>query len=511
MIKKRKVYISIILAVLVLYITSVGLCYTNVKKSINNYFYSDMATLEYELYNSYGVDSIFSPDSFACNNSAQIAAPYRIVLYDDQYNEVSRTGAYIAFTVDMTEKYCRLDDYLTEDIIEQILNNENSGNYQATFSYVNENDKLIPVALEYKNTKLEIVDKIVFTDKTPDAVLNYPYDYFDIIGVPSNVYEFRDLQYIDQEIESRQALEKYNFQASQGDYIENEYYAWTDVSFLEEDSETVDDFHTYYALLAGRASVDTYARHSEEFVNDCVILTVVFAAAGAVVITIAYFILRKSEIKSAKYAFTNAAAHELKTPLAVIENQCEFILEGINEDKTKDYVNSIYKESLRMNALLTKLLNYNKLADLDTIKKEKADLSVICKKELAKYESLAAAKNISFNINIADTAFVNCSDELLSLVIDNFLSNAIKFAPVSSSVAVKLIEENKKFRLSVTNSFDGELDGRIWDLLYTKDTSRSDKSTGMGLPLSKEILKLHRYKYGFNHDNGKVEFYFIAK
>lgn len=43
------------------------------------------------------------------------------------------------------------------------------------------------------------------------------------------------------------------------------------------------------------------------------------------------------------------------------------------------------------------------------------------------------------------------------------------------------------------------------------DESRNGKSTGMGLPISKEILELHNYKYGFKNENGSVEFYFIAK
>ncbi|MDE6864241.1 MAG: GHKL domain-containing protein, partial [Eubacterium sp.] len=114
------------------------------------------------------------------------------------------------------------------------------------------------------------------------------------------------------------------------------------------------------------------------------------------------------------------------------------------------------------------------------------------------------------DVDLVD-ASINCNAELISLAIGNFLSNAVKFSPSDSTVTVHLTKVKGKYKLSVINLFDGKLDQRIWDMLYMTDESRNGKSTGMGLPTSKEILELHNYKYGFKNENGTVEFYFIAK
>lgn len=60
----------------------------------------------------------------------------------------------------------------------------------------------------------------------------------------------------------------------------------------------------------------------------------------------------KEQMKYARYSFSNAAAHELKTPLAIIQNRCELVMEKVNEDKNDEYVKSIYEESIRMNKLV---------------------------------------------------------------------------------------------------------------------------------------------------------------
>ena len=101
-----------------------------------------------------------------------------------------------------------------------------------------------------------------------------------------------------------------------------------------------------------------------------------------VVITLCKILKKAKKLDEAKIAFTSAAAHELKTPLAIIENQCECIMENIAPEKNSEYVKSIYNESLRMNKLVATLLQYNRLASTESIAKERCDLIDISKRNI---------------------------------------------------------------------------------------------------------------------------------
>lgn len=504
--KTVKVYVSIVMAILILYAASLGVSYNNNKTAINEYYHKDMDTMAISLYEYYESDYVLSPAGFLNEFNQRSQYPYRLVMYDDAYNEIGRTGSVIRFcNFYGNEQYCFIDDYLTDDILNQIISNQEKGYWECSFSYVIEDDKIIPVEMGYKNTKAEVIDTVVFTDKIPEYSLDTPTFSLNLDMLYYDDYAKKYYDYMDELIDSGEAYDRYN-DAALGEYELDEFYLWSQVSFLEEDSTDIDDYKGYNVFLMSKIDLNEFTLNSYQFKNNIKVLTAVYFAAAVVICTAAYFIIKKYQINAARYAFTNAAAHELKTPLAVIENQCEFILEGVNEEKNLEYTKSIYNQTLRMSSLLNNLLRYNKLSTISRIDKETAELRSMINTEIEKYASLAEAKGISLTTDLEYTE-INCNTELLSLVIDNFLSNAIKFS--RENTEVKIILNNKK--LSVINFFHKELSKNIWDILYTEDKSRGDKSTGMGLPISKQILQLHNYKYGFECKNGTVEFYFIAK
>ena len=227
-------------------------------------------------------------------------------------------------------------------------------------------------------------------------------------------------------------------------------------------------------------------------------------------ITLIVYFRKARKLEESKIAFTSAAAHELKTPLAVIENQCECIMENVAPEKNEEYVRSIYSESLRMNKLVATLLQYNRLASAESIKKEKCDLSEMVKAETEKYKPLIEAKNILLEENVPDHSVeISCNKELLALVIDNYLSNAIKHTAENGKITVSLSADT----FAVYNegkNIKPELAKNLWDIFYRDDEARNseDKSTGMGLAICKQILEHHKFKYGFINKSDGVEFYF---
>ncbi|MDE6412297.1 MAG: HAMP domain-containing histidine kinase, partial [Eubacterium sp.] len=183
----------------------------------------------------------------------------------------------------------------------------------------------------------------------------------------------------------------------------------------------------YFAVEADYCDYIAETRNDNDYRYYKFNLTIIFICLFFILISIINILYKKSKkLDNTKTAFTSAAAHELKTPLSVIENQCECIMENVAPEKNAEYINSIYTEALRMNKLVASLLQYNRLASADKIKMEKCRLDKIVQTEIEKYQTYFSTKYILLETDIYENAKVKCNAELMSLVIDNYLSNAVK-------------------------------------------------------------------------------------
>lgn len=235
------------------------------------------------------------------------------------------------------------------------------------------------------------------------------------------------------------------------------------------------------------------------------------------------FYRKKKKVEESKRAFISAAAHELKTPIAVIQNQSELILEGINPEKTNEYVSSMHEEAKHMAELVNAIQQYDRLDNKAGITKETLDLSEITLEEIARYEAIMLSKGIAVETDIEQGVKIVGDENLVKLVIDNFLSNAAKYATgldVAGAKRVKVCvdKDGNDARFSVFNTHEAipesEL-AKVWQMLYKIDDSRKRESEenggGMGLAISGRICELHKFKYGARNVDGGVEFYFSGK
>ncbi|MBQ1996542.1 MAG: two-component sensor histidine kinase, partial [Clostridia bacterium] len=96
--------------------------------------------------------------------------------------------------------------------------------------------------------------------------------------------------------------------------------------------------------------------------------------------------------------------------------------------------------------------------------------------------------------------------------VDNYLSNAIKYATGEKKVAVKL-EKDRFFVYNTSEGISRDTADLMWDILSRDNKARTKdgSSTGMGLPICAEIFKAHGFEYGYRNLQGKVEFYFEFK
>ena len=227
--------------------------------------------------------------------------------------------------------------------------------------------------------------------------------------------------------------------------------------------------------------------------------------------------LKNLETEESKRAFMSATAHELKTPIAIIQNQAELILENISPEKTSSYAESIYEEARRMDGIVRTLQQYDKINAIDSVNESNFNLSEVIKEETEKYSRAFDEKNIEVSVHLPDSCIVRGDDNLISLVVDNYLSNAWKYTESGGRVEVMLEYGNLGGRsvFSVTNTctpFSEDELKSVWDIMYKGDKSRTrgekNDSGGMGLAVCKRILDLHGYTYGCDNTEDGVSFYF---
>ncbi|MBQ2847835.1 MAG: HAMP domain-containing histidine kinase [Clostridia bacterium] len=465
-------------------------------------------------------------ERYMYQNSGNYLFPYAAAIFDKEGNIVARSGSWLkCFDSEGAELFhCFLDPYMTSEIKRTVAESQKEIGYLFSykFEYNIENGKVVPVKLvvcDY-NTENRFAPENLITLTFSDEKAQYSITDNEESGKYTNIYttfidtdeshfEHKIYTGLYETIESEEMKEKIIRLCSQEHYggggsSSSADLDWFDV--IEVDGET------YCILQLSKRSEFLGTLLSDQFREYLILELFVFLILGAVVMIAANIIYNKNKLlENSRIAFTGAAAHELKTPLAVISNQCECILEDIAPEKNKEYVSSIYDEAKRMNKLVVTLLQYNRVSVLDKISKEKTDLGELAMAESEKYSSLFSEKNMTVETE-TDNSQISCNSELLSLVIDNFLSNAAKYSPKGGMVRISV----KKGTLTVFNSGGrvSPADSRhIWDEFYREDKARTSdgNSTGMGLAMSRKILELHGFKYGFNNVESGVEFYFSAK
>lgn len=521
--KTIKVNLIVWAVIFALFSVSLGICYVNIRENIKADYADSKYDLTSDLYleaastlDDEEFDTYKNVDDFLSNANGRLLYPYRVVVHDMEGNEIGRTGSQLNFSsrtmhsnLDYFAYYsCFIDEYLTEELRETLGEYAYSDLFLHEFGYAFENgnsDKIIPVYINYEDGYGNVVKTITFTENEVEGTIVVPNDYLNLyLDYTSDVdYGKKSYDIIDNAINSEEY--KICLTSENDSTIENE----DGIYYSRFDGLCIGDAR-YKVMLVSYADIHNCTLYSYDFLKLTRIFTAVYMIALVIITTLVDYYLKRNRLNKAKYAFTNAAAHEFKTPLAVIENKCEFILEGVDNSKTIQYVNETYKEALKMHILLNNLLRYNKLSTQSKIEKAANNLTQLVHNEIEKYRSSAEVKNITLVTDLID-AEVSCNAELISLTIGNFISNAVKFSPSDSTVAVNLEKIKNKYKLSIINTFEGTLDNKIWDMLYMTDESRNGNSTGMGLPTSKEILELHNYKYGFKNKDSTVEFYFIAK
>ena len=193
--------------------------------------------------------------------------------------------------------------------------------------------------------------------------------------------------------------------------------------------------------------------------------------------------------------FIANVSHELKTPLAVMGNYATMLQQpDISEEERIEYGKAISHSSRRLAALITNILKLNKLENQQIFPQhEEYDLSGQLCESLLQFEDAWEAKNLEIEIDIEDEVRIKSDPELLSLVWNNLISNAVKFTPERGRITVTLKAGDDDVMIAVSDTGCGikpEVGQHIFEKFYQGDTSHATQGNGLGLALVKRVVDI---------------------
>lgn len=194
--------------------------------------------------------------------------------------------------------------------------------------------------------------------------------------------------------------------------------------------------------------------------------------------------------------FTANAAHELRTPLALMQVQLDLYNSAShpgNDADTLQTIKMVTEQNDKLNRMVKTLLD---MSELQTVgRDDKIILDAIVEEVLADLEPLAVEKNIKLIGKCEDATMIG-SDILIYRLVYNLVENAIKYNHPLGQVTVTAYQRNKHVYLSVEDTGSGipkELRERVFEPFFRVDKSRSRElgGVGLGLALVREIVRVH--------------------
>ena len=217
---------------------------------------------------------------------------------------------------------------------------------------------------------------------------------------------------------------------------------------------------------------------------------------------------KERKIDKMRKEFISNVSHELKTPIAIINNYCEGLKEGIADDKdTADfYLDIIMEETENMNKLVQSLLFLSRVErGYLSFSSEPFNIQEIIENEVKRAENSSGGK-YTVDIKIQDSIF-HGDKEQLSTVIKNLIENSFKYTEPEGTISI--LVENNKFSITNTSNITEKEIGSIWQPFYRADKARDRKlGTGLGLAIVKEILENHNLKFGVYKSENNITFWF---
>lgn len=223
--------------------------------------------------------------------------------------------------------------------------------------------------------------------------------------------------------------------------------------------------------------------------------TIFFAAL--LTVTALMWCWRRNVFNKAKYAFedyqrdlTDHLAHDIKTPLMAISGYAENIKKGsLSDSEQQQYLSSILDNVEFTDSLISRTLFLNHIEEKNAYMRENIRVDDLVEAIVQKYELIFDEKNITYNIS--GSAELNADRTALETIIENLISNAVKYTPENGEVTVTL----DKKHISITNTVEKKIATKELKRPFVRgDEARSNvKGNGLGLSIAERAANINGY------------------
>lgn len=228
-------------------------------------------------------------------------------------------------------------------------------------------------------------------------------------------------------------------------------------------------------------------------------------------IAVVYDITEQEQIEQERREFVANVSHELRTPLTTMRSYLEALAEGAWKDDSiaPQFLQVTQNETERMIRLVNDLLQLSKLDSKDyRLNKEWVNIIDFFHKIIDRFE-LSKKQNVTFVRRFPKKDYyVEIDSDKITQVLDNIISNALKYSPEGGKITFTIVEEKNYLQISVKDEGMGvpkQSLNKIFERFYRVDKARSRQmgGTGLGLAIAKEMVEAHNGQIWAESEEGK--------
>lgn len=270
-----------------------------------------------------------------------------------------------------------------------------------------------------------------------------------------------------------------------------------DISELQESGSMIIDFSDETQEFIVRANFSTVLDDKEEVTGF---------------ITVLSDVTEQEKIEAERREFVSNVSHELRTPLTTMKSYIESLNDGAWEDKeiAPKFLKVAQNETDRMIRMVNDLLQLSKMdADEYPLQKERTEFIEYFHEVIDRFD-MNVPEHITLKRELPETGkyYVWLDTDKMTQVLDNIISNAIKYSPEGGTIRLKAEQERRHILVSIQDQGMGipydKLE-KIFERFYRADRARTRKlgGTGLGLAISKELVEAHHGKVWATSKEGK--------
>lgn len=238
-------------------------------------------------------------------------------------------------------------------------------------------------------------------------------------------------------------------------------------------------------------------------------------------IIILHDVTREKTIEKMKTEFVSLAAHQLRTPISAIKWTLRMLLDGdlgAITDEQRDFIEKTYRSNERMTNLINDLLNVTRIEEGRYLHRPTlSDIEPIVQSVINSYGDEIKRKNLKLIFKKPEEKLpeVKVDIEKIKLVIENLLDNAIRYTPIGGEITVSLKLREKEIEFSVKDTGVGipkDQQERVFTKFFRgiNITRLETEGSGLGLFITKNIIKAHGGRIWFKSEEGRGATFFFT-